>query len=76
MAEDLNGKYVRKDIFELTMDGINEKLDRIEKSVDSIKKNGNGSLNLKTILIIVAIATGAGGGGFAGIDKLLESFAK
>ena len=80
MAEALNGKYVRQDVFAEIMKRQEDRFDNIEKKLDdiqaSVKKNGNGKISVKYLLIIAAIALGGGGTGWAAVKQILEAMSK
>jgi len=76
MAEDLNGKYVRQDVFDQIMKRMDDKFDSINGKLDDIqvalKKNGNGKLNMKFYVILAVIMVGSTSAGAGIIPKLLE----
>lgn len=80
MAEDLNGKYVRQDVFDEIMKRVEDRFVTIDGKLDDIqdvlKKNGNGKINIKYILIIAAVALGSGGTGWAAVKQILEALSK
>lgn len=75
MQNDLNHKYVRQDVFNVIMKGIEEKLEDINRNLEEIKTSKN-SLNWRLILIFAVLALGGGGVGSGVFSKLLEALAK
>ena len=75
MTNDLNNKYVRQDVFNVIMKGIDEKLENIHQDLEEIKTSKN-NLNWRLILIFAVLALGGGGVGSGVFAKLLEALAK